>query len=62
MRLKYEPSGTASHFCEVVVLRLITVPLGTALNLRVLQVNPQAEVAQMARLSRQELFGLADYS
>ena len=26
--------GTASHFCEVVVLELRTVPIGTALSLR----------------------------
>ena len=26
--------GTASHFCEVVVLKLRTVPIGTALRLR----------------------------
>ena len=36
----YEPQirallGTASHFCQVVVLKLRTVPIGTALNLRI---------------------------
>ena len=30
--------GTASHFCEVVVLNLRTVPIGTALSLRILRV------------------------
>ena len=30
--------GTASHFCEVVVLKLRTVPPGTALSLRTLRV------------------------
>ena len=30
--------GTASHFCEVVVLKLRTVPIGTALSLRTLRV------------------------
>ena len=29
---------TASHFCEVVVLKLRTVPIGTALGLRILRV------------------------
>ena len=37
----YEPQirarlGTAAHFCEVVVLKLKTVPIGTALSLRIL--------------------------
>ena len=36
----YEPwiralLGTASHFCEVVVLKLRTVPIGTALRSRI---------------------------
>ena len=29
--------GTASHFCEVVVLKLRTLPIGTALSLRTLR-------------------------
>jgi len=31
--------GTSSHFCEVVILKLRTVPIGTALNLRTLPVK-----------------------
>ena len=39
----YEPEirvllGTASHFCEAIVLELGTVPKGTTLGLRILQV------------------------
>jgi len=39
----YEPYirallGTASHFCEAVVVKLRTVPLGTALRLRIIRV------------------------
>ena len=38
----YEPQirallGTASHFCQVVFLKLRTVPIGTALSLRILR-------------------------
>ena len=41
----YEPEmrallGTASHFCEVVVLKLRTVPIGIALSQRMLHTTP----------------------
>ena len=39
MSLKYEPSSEPLHiFCEVVVLKLRTVPIGTALISKILRV------------------------
>ena len=44
----YAPSirarlGTTAHFCEVAVLKLRTVPIGTAFNLRILRVRHTLE-------------------
>ena len=47
----YEPEirallETASHFCEVVVLKLRTLPIGTALSLRTLRVGGQVALVR----------------
>ena len=59
----YEPYirallGTASHFCEAIVLKLRTVPIGTALSLRILRASwtmwwkmPSASASARARHS-----------
>jgi len=41
MSLNYEP-GTAAHFCEVVVVKLRSVPIGTALSLIIIRVIRRA--------------------
>jgi len=41
--------GTALHFCGVIVLKLITVPLDTALSLRILRVNRRGAHAMYKR-------------
>ena len=41
--------GTASNLCEVVVLKLRTVPLGTALNLRIIRVVRRGAQAMYKR-------------
>jgi len=50
----YEPQiqallGTASHFCEVFVLKLRTVPIGTAPSLRILRVIRRGSQAMYKR-------------
>ena len=60
----YEPSigaplRTASHFCEVVVLKLRTVQIGTALSLRVIRVISHGAQAMYRRIPARLQIGRA---